>query len=248
MELLYYDRSIIVRSSLFNFIEDTPRFLNLLDAVKRLTKVQWGYHPLLPAPTVKKIIGKGILADPFRGSTIALRSGESVELKDTIFQSHGLIGRGTCVSRATMRPDGNAVILKWSWPAKTRKPEAEFIKHAVGEATGEHSWVVNHLPAVLRSEEREFSANTPQLQLHELFKEEYELRELRIAILEELFPITDLTSAEDLGQAFYGIFLCTSFFHIDSFLSFLCARVLPVGRLPVVIQDSRDHAPRRQPQ
>ncbi|KAF8184308.1 hypothetical protein K438DRAFT_2161505, partial [Mycena galopus ATCC 62051] len=37
---------------------------------------------------------------------------------------------------------------------------------------------------------------------------EYELRELRIAVPEELFPITDLTSAEDLGQAFYGIFLC----------------------------------------
>jgi hypothetical protein len=79
-----------------------------------------------------------------------------------------------------------------------------------------------------------------------LFPEEYELRELRIAILEELFPITDLTSAEDLGEAFYGIFLGT-FFHIDSFF-LVFPNILPIGRLPMAIRDCRNHATRRQPQ
>ncbi|KAJ7357242.1 hypothetical protein DFH08DRAFT_736677 [Mycena albidolilacea] len=208
MELLYYDRSIIIRSDPFDFIEDTARFLNLLDAVKGLTKTQWGYHPLLPPPNVTKIIDKGILSDPFRRSSIDFRGGVSLELEDTIFQSHGLIGRGTCVSRATMRPDGKAAIVKWSWPAKTRKSEAEFIAEATAKATGNDAWVRKHLPQLLNSKEQEFGVGTPQLEMFRLFPEEYELRELRIAVLEELFPITDLTSAEDLGRAFYDIFLC----------------------------------------
>ncbi|KAF8175213.1 hypothetical protein K438DRAFT_1540341, partial [Mycena galopus ATCC 62051] len=121
----------------------------------------------------------------------------------------GLIGRGTCVSRATMRPDGNTVIVKWSWRAKTRKSEAELIAEATAKATGNDSWVRNHLPQLLNSKEHEFDTGTPQLELLRLFPpEEYELRELRIAVPAELFPITDLTSAEDLGQAFYGTFLC----------------------------------------
>lgn len=246
MELLYYDRSIIIRSDPFNFIEDTARFFNLLGAVKGLTKAQWGYHPLLPLPNVEKIIDKGIVSDPFRRSSIDLCGGVSLELEDTIFQSHGLIGRGTCVSRATMRPDGKAVIVKWSWPAKTRKSEAEFIAKATAKATGNDAWVRKHLPQLFNSKEQEFGAGSPQLEMFRLFPEEYELRELRIAILEELFPITDLTSAEDLGEAFYGIFLGT-FFHIDSFF-LVFPNILPIGRLPMAIRDCRNHATRRQPQ
>ncbi|KAF7334854.1 Other 1 protein kinase [Mycena sanguinolenta] len=207
MELLYYDRSIIIRSDPFDFTDDTVRFVNLLAAVKGLTKVQWGYHPLLDPPNVTRIIDNGILPDPFRRCSIDLGDGHSLKLEDTIFQSHGLIGRGTCVSRATMDPGGNAVIVKWSWPAYTRKSEAAFIAEATAKATGDDSWVCNHLPQLLNSQEHKFDAGTPQLELRKLFPN-YELRELRVEVLEELFPITALTSAEDLGQAFYGIFLC----------------------------------------
>ncbi|KAJ7199909.1 hypothetical protein GGX14DRAFT_660809 [Mycena pura] len=49
--------------------------------------------------------------------------------ESTIFRSHGIIGR---CSRATMKVEGKEkeVIVKWSWPAKPRTPEADLVKIA----------------------------------------------------------------------------------------------------------------------
>jgi hypothetical protein len=131
IELLYYDRSIIVKSESFNFAQDTARFITMLKGVADLTENQWGYHPLLNAPHPTAIYpSQGVLTHPFDGSDIKLNDGRLLTMGETIFQSHGIIGRGTCVSWANMEGRDENVIVKWSWPAKTRTPEADLVKLA----------------------------------------------------------------------------------------------------------------------
>ncbi|KAJ7067149.1 hypothetical protein C8F01DRAFT_1247545 [Mycena amicta] len=206
IEMIYYDRSIIVKSEAFDFIA-------LLTAVATLSEWQWGYFPLLPAPKYIPSMRyePGVLVSPFGEQVITLNGGRELTLNETIFQSHGIIGRGTCVSRAKMKEGGKNtdVIVKWSWPAKTRKPEAEFIKHATDKArVNGDPWVLDHLPKILHSETKEFKEGTPQRHLATHFKDDYELRELRLIVQEELHPITELTDADELREAFRGIFRC----------------------------------------
>ncbi|KAJ7877113.1 hypothetical protein B0H14DRAFT_1690311 [Mycena olivaceomarginata] len=212
IELLYYDRSIIVKSESFNFAQDTARFITMLKGVADLTENQWGYHPLLNAPHPTQIFpNQGPLTHPLDGSDIKLNDGRSLTMDETIFQSHGIIGRGTCVSQAKMEVEGREkdVIVKWSWPAKTRTPEADLVKIAteLAIASGER-WVLDHLPNILHAEQREFDKDSPQRRLFEHFGEDYELRVLRIVVQERLHPITELTTAAELGAAFHGIFKC----------------------------------------
>ncbi|KAJ6598737.1 hypothetical protein B0H10DRAFT_2085083 [Mycena sp. CBHHK59/15] len=212
IELLYYDRSIIVKSESFNLAQDTARFITMLKGVVDLTENQWGYHPLLNAPHPTELYpSQGVLTHPFGGFDIKLNDGRSLTMGETIFQSHGIIGRGTCVSRAKMEVEGKEqeVIVKWSWPAKTRTPEADLVKIATDLATASgDSWVLNHLPKILHAEQKEFDADSPQRRLSEHFGEDYELRALRIVVQERLRPITELMTAAELGEAFHGIFKC----------------------------------------
>ncbi|KAJ6529869.1 hypothetical protein DFH09DRAFT_153470 [Mycena vulgaris] len=208
IELLYYDRSIIIRSEPFNFVRETARFTTLLKSVVNLTENQWGYHPLLKAirPTAP-YKNRGVLTHPFPDSTIILNDGRSLSMGEMIFQSHGIIGRGTCVSSAKM--EEKDVIVKWSWPAKTRTPEADLVRIATDKATASSaSWVLNHLPRILHAEEKEFAEDSPQQRLSEHFPNDYELRVLRLVVQERLRPITELTTEADLSQAFHGIFKC----------------------------------------
>ncbi|KAJ7845781.1 hypothetical protein B0H13DRAFT_2209083 [Mycena leptocephala] len=212
IELLYYDRSIIVKSESFNFAQDTARFITMLKGVADLTENQWGYHPLLNAPHPTELYpSRGVLTHPLGGSDIKLNDGRLLTMGETIFQSHGIIGRGTCVSRAKMEVDGEEkdVVVKWSWPAKTRTPEADLVKVAtdLAIASGDN-WVLKHLPMILHAEQREFDADSPQLRLSQHFGIDYELRVLSLVVQEGLRPITELTTAAELSEAFHGIFKC----------------------------------------
>jgi hypothetical protein len=223
IELLYYDHSIIVKSESFNFAQDTARFITMLTGVANLTENQWGYHPLLGAPHPTGLfLSQGVLPHPFDGSAIELNDGRSLTMGETIFQAHGIIGRGTCVSRAKMKMNGEEtdVIVKWSWPAKTRTPEADLVKIAteLAIASGD-SWILNHLPEILHAEQKEFDDDSPQRHLSKHFGNDYELRALYIVVQKGLRPITELTNAAELGEAFLGIFKCTPAFCISDLLS-----------------------------
>ncbi|KAJ7770470.1 hypothetical protein B0H16DRAFT_1410652 [Mycena metata] len=184
----------------------------MLQGVADLTENQWGYYPLLNQPRPTKLYpGQGVLTHPLADSVIALNNGRSLIMGETIFQSHGIIGRGTCVSRAKMEVMGEQkdVIVKWSWPAKTTTLEADLVKIATDLATSSgDSWVLNHLPNILHAEQKEFDEDSPQHHLSEHFGEVYELRVLRLVVQERLRPITELTTADELREAFHGIFKC----------------------------------------
>jgi hypothetical protein len=215
IQLLYYDRSVIIVSEPMNFIEDQPRFIAMLQAVANLSLQQWGYvaNVLKPAPLLNN---PRQMTNIFDGLELKLCNGTLLRLGGTVFHRHGLIGRGTCVVRATCIKMGdgvdseawnNGLIVKLSWPAKFRVSEQVMIEQARSKANNdEHRWVLNHLPKVLHAED--VHVNLLSRALIDRLGNEYEERVLRLIVQEKLFPLTERKNAPDLGESFREIFKC----------------------------------------
>jgi hypothetical protein len=102
---------------------------------------------------------------------------------------------------------GMALIVKLSWPAKSRISENDIIEKAHNAANhDEHRWVLKHLPKVLYAEHRHI--NLLSQALIDRMGDQYEARVLRIMVQEEPSPITEQTAAADLAQSFREIFKC----------------------------------------
>src|SRR6202167_3285066 len=98
IQLLYYDRSIIIVSRPVNFLEDPSRFVAMLHAIGNLTLPQLGYADVFkPAPLLDN---PRQATDIFDGLELTLSDGTRLVLGSTIFHQHGIIGCGTCVVRA----------------------------------------------------------------------------------------------------------------------------------------------------
>ncbi|KAJ3793941.1 hypothetical protein GGU11DRAFT_690785 [Lentinula aff. detonsa] len=141
----------------------------------------------------------------------------TVFLKRVIFRSHGIIGRGTIVIRVKCACvhcgghcdwDGKKLVLKLSFPSKTRVSEQSFMDRCKDMAQSEHAWVLNHLPDIYWSFDIPFREGTPQRNFKEKYQDEYELRVMRGSIQEELKPLTSLTTARECAQVFYDIVQC----------------------------------------
>ena len=223
IQLLYYDRSIIIVSQPVNFLEDPSRFVAMLHAIANLTSSQLGYADVVkPAPLLDK---PWRTTNIFAGLDLKLNDGTGLRLSSTIFHHHGIIGRGTCVVRAKRVEKGKyggtdddawdgPLIVKLSWPAKSRMSENDIIQKARNAANNdEHRWVLKHLPNVLHAEDR--YVNLLSQALIDRMGAEYEDRVLRIMVQEELHPITERTAAVDLAQSFREIFKCRYSFSTD---------------------------------
>jgi hypothetical protein len=157
-----------------------------------------------------------------KGQIIALSNGMVLELGKTIYQQHSLIGRGTWVLRARLKKrskrsgsnDGDdawnrGLIVKLSWSPKSRKSEDTIVDGARSYAkTCGDLWVLDHLPNILHAENIDRTSEEPIKGLMELLGDAYEPRVLRLLVLEELSPITELAVASVLAEAFRGIFKC----------------------------------------
>ncbi|KAJ7339102.1 hypothetical protein DFH08DRAFT_964145 [Mycena albidolilacea] len=117
IQMLYYDRSIVVKSESLFFTTSPIPFIIMLSGIASLTRAQWGYSAALkeaPTPSVGLI---------------------------TVFGAHGLIGGGTWVVHATVvapqdgQNIGKPVIVKWSWSPQTRTREASIIEAATMRET-----------------------------------------------------------------------------------------------------------------
>src|SRR5882757_5435532 len=98
IQLLYYDRSIIIVSRPVNFLEDPSRFVAMLHAIGNLTLPQLGYADVIkPAPLLDN---PRQTTDIFDGLELTLSDGIRLVLGSTIYHQHGIIGHGTCVVRA----------------------------------------------------------------------------------------------------------------------------------------------------
>ncbi|KAJ3984699.1 protein kinase [Lentinula detonsa] len=141
----------------------------------------------------------------------------TVRLKRVIFCSNSIIGRGTTVIRVECaccncppaRCDWKEkkLVLKMSFPSKTRVSERTFMDRCKELAQGEYAWVSNHLPDLIWSFDIPFRDGSPQANLGEKFKD-YEMRVMRGVILEELKPLSSLKTARECAQVFYDIVQC----------------------------------------
>jgi len=186
----------------------------LLHAIANFTLPHLGYADVIkPAPLLNN---SRQTTDIFDGLELKLSNGTRLLLDSTIFHQHGIIGRGTCVVRARPVEKGKdsgtdddawhgPLIVKLSWPAKSRTSENSIIEKARNAANhDEHRWVLKHLPKVLHAEDRHI--NLLSQALIDRMGDQYEARVLRIMVQEELSPITEQTAAVDLAQSFRDIF------------------------------------------
>ncbi|KAF8271773.1 hypothetical protein EI94DRAFT_1719985 [Lactarius quietus] len=215
IQLLYYDRSIILVSERVNFLDDLSRFIAMLQAMSNLPLSRLGYADVITPPPLLENPRR--TADIFDGLKLTLSDGTSLLLGSTIYYQHGIIGRGTCVIRAKYiagsgtRSDDNSwvgsLVVKLGWPAKSRISENDLIAKARNAANhDEHRWVLKHLPKVLHAEDRHITSLSRAL--IDRMGDRYKEHVLRIIVQDELYPITERTTAVDLAQSFREIFKC----------------------------------------
>ena len=205
----------------------------MLHAIGNLTLPQLGYADVIkPAPLLDNPPQN---RDIFDGLELTLSDGTRLVLGSTIYHQHGIIGRRTCVVRARRVEKGNdsgtdddawdgPLIVKLSWPAKSRISENDIIEKARKAANNDkHRWVLKHLPKVLHAEDQH--VNLLSQALIDRMGDQYEERVLRIMVQEELLPITERTAAVDLAKSFREIFKCM-YSHSVPFLRSLSVSVL----------------------
>jgi hypothetical protein len=161
----------------------------MFHAIANPTPLQLGYADVVkPAPPLDN---PRQTTDTFNGLEPKLSDGTRLLLGSMIFHQHGIIGHGTCIIRARCVEKGQysgtddtwdgPLIVKLSWPAKSRISENDVIKKAHNAAGhDEHRWVVKHLPKVLHAEDRRINLLSRVLINH--MDNQYEERVLRIMV------------------------------------------------------------------
>ena len=218
IRLLYYDRSIFLQSEALDFLEAPSLFVEMLRGLANLSLSQFGY-PSAITPPPPPLLGGQRRADISHSLELTLSDsdGTVLQFSSVIYLQYGIIGHGTCVLRAnitgskTGRHDYDRwvgpLIVKLSWPVKSRDSEIDLIVKARNAADhDEHRWVLKHLPNVRHAEDQPIETLPPALIEH--LGEAYEERVLRIIVQDELYSITERTNAVDLVQSFREIFKC----------------------------------------
>jgi len=222
IEMHYYNRSIILRSSRIDFVNDYRRFLAILHGLRSLSVQQWDYQ-IDPRP-----FSTDNARNTLKGRKILLKNGIWLELLETVVQQHRLIGRGTCVVKARVSEDppvsprgkkfpnaktlehwrGMPLVVKWTSPPKSRVPESDILEQAYRVVReNQADWVLDHLPNLLHYEDLDIPVSNSLQNLFNGFND-YEPRVLRLTVFEELVPITGLHSTSDVVLAYEGIFNC----------------------------------------
>lgn len=235
VEYLYYDRSVHVRSGPVNIRDDPIMFIAALDTLVKLDYSGWGYDPFISNPpyltTTKlpQLLPDGTYME-FEGSELKLDNGYTLVLGEAIFHQHALIGRGTCVVKATLKsvPQvakagaaddldqwNKPLIVKFSYGVASRKErEFDIIERLCELADKEGGKMLKHLPHALHGEKRELSGIPERVAdlLNAGGEDSYERRTLHITVQEELFKVQDLVAkgmVKEFGEAVYDIYNCT---------------------------------------
>ncbi|KAF8522483.1 hypothetical protein BU17DRAFT_87118 [Hysterangium stoloniferum] len=219
IQLLYYDHALNARSQALDFITDRTKFVGMLIGYSRLDRRGRGLATEVTPEFISPLLeGDRLARRPFTrlfvGQKIQLADRGTVTLQATIFRQHALIGRGTSVFRVDVSWMSSVAVLKVSWPSQKRTPESVYINHAhrIASSDSEHKWVRKHLPIILY-----FGSFPPDekdahyrmvIFLNSKEPNKYELRELRVLLQTELFPITELKDARQVKDVFHQILKC----------------------------------------
>jgi hypothetical protein len=219
IQLLYYDHGLNARSRALNFISDQTKFVEMLIGYSRLDRRGRGLATEVTPEFISPLLKGDCLARwPFTrlfvGQKLQIPDHGTVTLQATIFRQHALIGRGTSVFRVDVSWISSVAVLKVSWPSQKRRPESVYIAraHRIASLDSDHEWVRKHLPIILY-----FGSFPPDekdahyrivIFLNSKEPDKYELRELRVLLQTELFPITELKDAREVKKVFHEILKC----------------------------------------
>ncbi|KAF8885203.1 hypothetical protein BD779DRAFT_1673838 [Infundibulicybe gibba] len=228
IELLYYDRSIIIKSSPFDFINDQVRLAKWVIGMIRLNAASWGFDSAIKRVYRYKDISQSgaVSKSLYNGSIMKLGPSWKLRIKDMIFNAHCIIGRATAVFLATVEKASGAegrelvkqkkyVIVKLSNPAKSRTSETDIINHARARTSANEKWnrMLNHLPRVLYRCDR--AEGRIQQALLARFGESYEMRVPKALVMEQLFPITQLINVTTVASVYQGIVEGSEWLHTE---------------------------------
>ncbi|CAE6541296.1 unnamed protein product [Rhizoctonia solani] len=193
-----FDRQGAIQSTGINFIEDLPRFMVLLLAMQRFDLSDWGFNEKLdPAISLRHSS-----ATPPTPQPIELEfDGENQKFKvdfefpfgedRLLHEVFSLKGKSTTVFKVTsdLKNNESGLVAKLYWPNQDRPNEADIIKHAHEDAD-----LANHLPCIFGSRDLDpIGTRRIREELGIAARSPRPPRLLRIAIFEELLPITILT-------------------------------------------------------
>jgi serine/threonine protein kinase len=231
LQLAYYDRSKVILSTPADLRtpENMDFFLASLHQLCTLSDEKRGILPtssednslpiLRPRINTQYWNGEANTSGSVKGPSLVFPGsnafnacemevdGMTLELGEMVYRAHGIIGRGTTVIKAKL--EGKDVIVKLSFPGKSRTPEDELVEDARQTAmdSAEHQWALNHLPNIIKSKTYDLE-DMPQSRLAKYFEEKgipYEQRCLRITVQEALNPLTDLLHPSEYAQVFFDI-------------------------------------------
>ncbi|KAJ8514601.1 hypothetical protein ONZ45_g7881 [Pleurotus djamor] len=218
IQLLYYDRSILIRSEPLNFIQDWPMFESLIVHLGQMSAEEWGFRPTLMKVkegymTPESLFDRGLrkpeysagdspVENFFEGAILDVEEGWTLELKNIVHQTHGLRGRGTIAIAAERVQESDLprenVFVKISWQPKSRKSESEFLRHIykkIEENEDDYKWVLDHLPELkAETSHGDLVGIQARLKAHNNFKDLYEERILRIHVFDMLHKLSEFRS------------------------------------------------------
>ncbi|KAF8877703.1 hypothetical protein BD779DRAFT_1774805 [Infundibulicybe gibba] len=219
IELLYCDRSINIKSEPLNFNNDQERLVAWVIGMIRFDAPGWGFDPVDPhVRCYRDIAGMGMISKSlYKDYTVELGPGWELRIKGMIFNAHCIIGRDTTAFLAKVKamPKAkgrewlkNTVIMKLSNPAESRLSEIETVTNALRRAASSDDArrFLKNLPLIIYHEDR--TAGRVQMALLGHFGNLYELRVPRAIIMEQLFPITELTDAASAAPVYRDIVEC----------------------------------------
>ncbi|KAK0490360.1 hypothetical protein IW261DRAFT_1323834, partial [Armillaria novae-zelandiae] len=231
IQLSYYDRSAIIISQAIDLENEADEvlFIAMLIGFHRLTLTQRGIlDDIIKDPYITDFGRLNMVSkDPkllFVGLEMTLDEDIKLVLGTIVYRQRGLFGRDTCVVQATCTKWGDKkLVVKISWPSASRKSEKELLNIAIAKANGmaeegKTHWILNHLPNILHEQDFKFDeAGSVQKLIADMVNEGqyvggrdgvYERRVLRITVLEELIPITNLRKGKHYAQVFVDILQC----------------------------------------
>ncbi|PFH45366.1 hypothetical protein AMATHDRAFT_184632 [Amanita thiersii Skay4041] len=232
LQLLFYDRSLHVRSKVVNFLDNPALLITVVLSLARLQSKDWGHVPVMelnddiyyhnPKQFDKQVPSPDVL----QGARLNLANGLILEAQQILFQQHALIGRGTCVLQVTKSAPSSLdwtnkgrLVAKLCFSPQTRTSEWTILKRVFDMIKSDPErlgWIRNHIPVVLHHETIKWDETGVQGRLAKYLEGKnvpYEKRVLRILIMTELFPITQLTTTATLGHAIKDIFRCYRWLH-----------------------------------
>ncbi|KAF7426234.1 hypothetical protein PC9H_008601 [Pleurotus ostreatus] len=223
IEFLYYDHSVVLRSSPFSFVDNLDQFHQIISHLGRMPLDRYGFCSNVILATPDCMSGRlynmrnkdrQTIANTFEGLNLTLNNGLVLTLGHIAYQPHGLIGRGTLVVKVEAGSNvpkewPERVVAKLSWLPSSREPEHDILKEIQKAIVRDPSaaWVSDHLPNVLYSQ----VCDAPDgivASLVRHFKDDYEERRLYLLVMEELGCIDAIKDCDSLKTAYEQIVRC----------------------------------------